>query len=68
MDPKKKDGEKEEEQKEGAAAAVEAKQVPARRNSCPDAAEVAEVTKEDDLAAVVASLVVEPYSSPRTPS
>lgn len=30
-----------------------------RRNSCPDAAEVAEVVKEDDLAAVVASLVVE---------
>merc|ERR1712004_236949 len=44
---------------EGAAAAVEVKPVPARRNSCPDAAEVAEVTKEDDLAAVVASLVVE---------
>jgi len=59
VDPKKKEEEKEGEQKEETAATVEAKPAPVRRNSCPDAAEVAEVTKEDDLAAVVASLVVE---------
>merc|ERR1719370_910666 len=56
VDPKEKEGE----QKEETATSVEAaKPAPVRRNSCPDAAEVAEVTKEDDLAAVVASLVVE---------
>jgi len=59
VDPKKKEDEKEGEQKEETATNVEAKPAPVRRNSCPDAAEVAEVTKEDDLAAVVASLVVE---------
>merc|ERR1712226_846728 len=59
VDPKKKEDEKEGEQKEETATTVEAKPAPVRRNSCPDAAEVAEVTKEDDLAAVVASLVVE---------
>merc|ERR1712108_24315 len=56
VDPKKKEEAAEGEQKEETATTVEAKPAPVRRNSCPDAAEVAEVTKEDDLAAVVAGL------------
>jgi len=58
VDAKKTEEKKDEEVLKTAAEEL-AKPALARRNSCPDAAEVAEVTKEDDLAAVVASLVVE---------